>query len=51
MTKTKVRTQKPQQKKAAVRPAESQGPSTRAEGPPRLLKARQAASASSLLRS
>ena len=39
MSKTKVRTQKPQQKKATARPAESQGPSTRTEGPPRMLKA------------
>jgi large subunit ribosomal protein L5 len=39
VTKTKVRTQKPQQKKADSKPAVSQGPSTRAEGPPRMLKA------------
>ena len=39
MTKTKVRTQKPQQKKADSKPAASQGPSTHVEETPRLLKA------------
>ena len=37
MSKTKVRTQKPQKKQADTRPVAPKAPGTRAEAPPRML--------------